>query len=489
MESRAYSGGRSGPGSTAAPHGRPQFYAEDDDVFEVALHEPQPTSQHLPEVFVHDVWERQRFTKKDLATVEGEPVTVVHPGRPNSDSGPDFSGAALRIGEVDWIGDVEIHLHSGQWNEHRHQEDTRYNSVVLHVTLYADVWTGSLRRADGSVLPEVVLFPRLMDPVRQLIHEYHNRDRPAIICAPQWKNVPETLVRQWIDELSERRFAARARRVRKTSEFGFDASQHLYERIFAALGYAKNAQPMRELTQRLPLRFVTRELRPDDLEACFLGVAGLIPRPADLLDADRETADYAMALRETYERLRLRLELHPMRRESWKFFRLRPANFPPIRIAQGVALLRRGGLLTSQPISRLRAACLSDHALRSLRRCFYVELPAFWKNHVRLEKASSTTSAEIGKQRIDVILVNAVLPVLARMAAQKQDAELERATVSVLEQIPPEKDEIVRIFRKLGTRPHSAKEAQGMHELYRNHCLEARCVSCRIGQELLNRSP
>ncbi len=459
------------------------FYMEDEEVFHVAFHEPSTAqSARLPEALVQDIWERQNFDKKDLETVTGEHVTILDPGRRNTDSGPDFSGALLRIGDVDWIGDVEIHVSSGLWNDHRHVEDRRYNSVILHVSLHPDVWTGSLERADGSVLPEIILFPRLREPVRRLVHDFHRRTEEPILCAPQWDRVPENLVRGWIDELAEVRMRDRARRVRVDSEFGFHADQYLYERIFAALGYAKNSSSMRDLARRLPLRFVVEEIEPDDLEACFLGVAGLIPQPADLLEADRETADYAMALRDRFERLRYRHDLEEWPKERWKYFRLRPNNFPPLRIAQGVALLRDRGLLRSQPISRLKAAALSVHPLRNLRRAFYIQLPEFWTHHVRLERATSMITTEIGRQRIDVILVNAVLPILIRLATVQDDARLQDAVHKVLESIPPEKDEIVRLFKRLGTDPLSAKEAQGMHELYSKYCVAARCLACRIGQ-------
>lgn len=463
------------------------FYWEEDDVYHVALHEPG-TAASLPEAFVQDIWERQNFDHSDLVTVQGERVTVVDPGRRNDDSGPDFSGASLRIGEVEWVGDVEIHVYSGNWNDHRHVQDRSYNSVILHVALYADVWTGTLLRADGSVMPEIVLFPRLKDSVRRLIHDFHRRDSGAILCAPQWPQVPESLVQTWITELAAMRLDERARRVRVSSEFGFNAEQHLYERTFAALGYAKNAAPMKELARRLPLTFLSRQIPPEDLEACFLGVAGLLPHPSDLLEADRSTADYAMALRDRYERLQLRHSLAQMPREVWKFFRLRPNNFPPRRIAQGVALLREGGPLRSRAVQRLREACLSPDPLRNLRKCFRIEMPAFWTHHVRLEKPSSVMATELGRQRIDVILVNAVLPVLARLADAQDDRRLRDAIRAVLEAIPPEKDEIVRLFTRLGTEPQCARDAQGMHELYARYCSRTRCLTCRIGQYLMGRT-
>ncbi|MFW5955199.1 MAG: DUF2851 family protein [Rhodothermales bacterium] len=465
------------------------FYGEEDDVFEVALHEPSQTElKRLPEAFLHDVWEAQRFSKVDLSTSDGRHVSIIRPGKKNSDSGADFTGAVLKIDDMDWVGDVEIHVLSSQWYEHRHHQDTRYNSVVLHVCLHADVWTGHLNRSDGTTIPEIVLYPRLLRPVRNLIHDYYSRTNPPILCASHWRNIPQPLLTEWLDELAETRLLRRTHRVKQQSEFDLSLEQDLFERVFAALGYAKNAEPMKELARRLPLSFVRSEIDCDDLEACFLGVAGLVPSPADLLDADRATADYAMMLRERFERLQLRLNLPTMTRETWKFFRLRPANFPPIRIAQGTALVRSGALFDGSPVARLQGACLEDATLRRLRRCFDIDIPSYWHSHVRLEKRASRLSGSIGRQRIDTILVNAVLPVLLKEADRTSNAQLRQAVYSALEKLPPEKDEVVRLYSGLGTVPQSAKQAQGLHELYRSFCQQARCLSCRIGRHHLSAS-
>lgn len=463
----------------------PVFFGAEEEVFEVAWHEPAPgATPPVPEDLVQDIWERQAFDRRQLETVDGREIVVVHPGKKNSDAGPDFSHAVLHIDGMEWVGDVEIHVESGRWNDHGHITDARYNSVILHVALRSDMWTGSLKRPDGSTIPEVILYPRLNVAVRSLIHDFHTRRDAEIICAAQWRQVPQAVRTPWFEQLSYRRLVRKAMQDAPPSTPFLDDDQALYEAVFAALGYAKNDEPMRELAYRIPLRFVRSELKPDDLEACFFGVAGLLPTPADLLDADRETADYAMQLREQYERIQLRHDLTSMPREAWKFFRLRPANFPPLRIAQGVILLRR--LLCDRPLDRLRAACTSQQPLQDLRRCFYIKLPPFWTRHVRLEKKSRTVATEIGSQRIDVILANAVLPALFRIANRESDSPLEEAVLATQSRLPAENDEVVAIFRRLGSPPMSAQDAQALHELYGGYCTRARCLSCEIGRYLLH---
>ena len=469
-----------------APFSNRHFLADYNDVFEVMLHEPPAgLVDRVPEDFVQDIWERRLFSTDNLTTTEGEQVTILNSGRRNFDSGPDFLRATMQIGGVNWIGDVEIHLTSGQWNEHGHARDARYNSVVLHVVLEADMWTNTLRRQDDSAIPELVLLNHIETPVRRLLHDYRNRRQSPIVCAPHWPNVPASLIESWTDELAQRRIERKAQRIQQRGSSAAAMEQHLYERIMVALGYSKNAEPMFDLARRLPLSFLLNDVAPDDIEACLMGTAGLIPHPSQLLDADRDTADHAMMLRERFERLRYRFDLVPLPREAWHFFRLRPANFPPLRLAQAAAMLQPGHLLCSGPIGRLRAACRSNHPLRNLRKCFYTSLDAFWREHVRLEKKSKPVATDIGRQRIDVILTNAALPILYYIGIVEREDELKDAVLKVFNEIPGGSDEVIRIFNDLGTEAASARSAQGFHELYREYCTRLRCLSCEIGRHVL----
>lgn len=462
----------------------PQFYGAQDAVFEVTVHEPEH-GRRVPEALVHDLWQARRFAAA-LATTDGRPLAVLDPGQPNTDQGPDFRDARLRIGETLWAGDVEIHTTSGQWYAHRHHLDAGYDGVVLHVALYADVWTGSLRRADGTVLPEIVLFPHLEAPVRSLLHEFLTRPAGALACAGGFACVPAAVRDACIEELAAERLRQKMHRLAEAYLGAPDLDALLHERLFAALGYAPNADAMATLARRLPLAHVRPCADPLDLEALHLGTAGLLPEPAGLLAADRATADYVMDLRERFDRLRLHLDLTPMARTTWKFFRLRPANFPPLRVAQAGALVQT--LLRHDPLGRLLRALRAEAPVAALRRLLRATPGAFWQTHVRLEKASKPRHPAIGQARCDDLITNAVVPVLLLHAEQTNDAGLERALYDVLRALPPTTDAVVRRFAKLGSRPRNAFTAQGVHQLYRTRCTEGRCLTCRIGQALLSQS-
>ena len=457
-------------------------YTVDDTPIAVTLHDPMPKAA-VPEALVHDLWRTQRFDPATLATHDNQPLTVYDPGRLNTDAGPDFLNAHLRIGAMEWHGNVEIHVTSGTWLRHNHADDARYDSVVLHVTLYPDVWTGRLTRPDGSPLPELVLAPRLQTPLRRLLHDFRTRpSADALPCAARIGDVPEAIPQDWIRRLSRERLQAKCERLRTAP-----LATLLHERLFAGLGYAKNDAPMEMLSQRLPLDALSPDLSRRDLEALHFGVADLLPAPEDLLDANRATADYAMDLRTRFARLQAQTACPPLNREAWTFFRLRPTNFPPLRIAQGVAWLTAGGLLRNDPMATLRTALQDDRPIRALRTALTATPGPFWQTHFRLIKSTNARDPSLGRTRTDTLLVNAVLPVLLRDAHHRDDAAQADAVWSVLHDLPAARDRIVRRFRNLGVSVGSAADAQGVHRLYRRYCRAGGCLQCAIGQHLLQR--
>jgi hypothetical protein len=467
--------------SVSAPR---EHYESDDRTVAVALQEPFPDVQ-VPEALVHDLWQHQRFDTEGLSTTDDEPVRILDPGRPNADAGPDFQNAHVRIGSMDWRGHVEIHTASSGWFEHDHHTDPRYESVVLHVTLHADMWTGGLLRADESTIPEIVLYPRLDAPLRELLHAYHTRpDEDTLPCAPRWSEVPEQKKRDWIATLARERLTDKRDRLAAASDASLE--EHLQERLYAGLGYSKNDDPMTTLARRLPPDTVRSVADPRNREALHLGVAGLLPEPKDLLEADRKTADYAMNLRDRFRRLQVQLDIPEMESTSWTFFRLRPNNFPPLRIAQAAAWYDEGALLASDPLPTLRTALDAENPAAALRKALAATPPPFWRTHYHLKKSASEHDPSLGPSRRDTLLVNAVVPALLLDAERRDETEQAETAMEVLRSLSASRDKVVRRFQDLGTSADSAFEAQGMHQLYRAYCTKGGCLDCQIGQHLLN---
>lgn len=461
-----------------------RVYFVGDQQVAVTLHEPSPRPT-VPEALVHDLWAYQQFDTTSLQTTREQPLRVQDVGTHNTDSGADFTGACLHIGDMEWRGDVEIHCTSSDWFAHKHHVDTRYNSTILHVSLFADAWTGGLLREDGSLLPELVLYPRLTAPLRQLLHRFHTAETDDLPCAPRWQDVPDSVRASWLKTLARKRMETKVEYLATRYQEMPDLNQLLYERLFAGLGYSKNARPMEDLARRVPLSIAHTVDEPRDLEALYFGVAHLIPEPSDLLDTDRATADYATDLRRRFQRLNARFEIPMMSREAWKFFRLRPANFPPLRIAQGAALVQDGLLRTSDPIGTITHALSDPNPLATVRDLLTARPHAFWDRHIRLSKTTKPRNPQLGTARIDTLLINAAAPTIWLYAQQYEEPALPLHVENLLRSLPAERDSVVRRFTELGTRPESAFESQALHHLYRMYCQEARCLTCRIGQTIL----
>jgi len=452
----------------------------------VTLHEASSQTADVPEALVQDLWAHQRFATENLTTTDGAALRMLDPGDHNSDAGPDFRNAHVRIGDMDWRGHVEVHNSSGGWFEHDHHTDPRYDSVILHVTLHADIWTGGLLRSDESTLPELVLYPRLETPLRELLHAFRTRDAEAPLpCARRWTEVPEQTRWAWIHQLARERLERKRDRLRTPNDRPLDVALH--ERLFAGLGYAKNDEPMTTLAERTPPEILRDINGPRNREALLLGIAALLPEPGDLLEADRATADYAMDLCDRFRRLQVRLDTSPMSATAWTFFRLRPNNFPPLRIAQAAAWYAEGALLADDPLSKLRTALDRDAPLSALRDALAATPPDFWRTHYHLRKPASEHDPSLGTSRIDTLLVNAVAPLLLLDAERQGDEDQAARVWDLLRTLPAAGDRVVRRFDALGTDADSAFDAQGLHELYRNYCRAGGCLDCDIGRHLLNR--
>lgn len=462
-------------------------------VHEPLIAEPDARVRHVPEAVLQNLWAEGRFDARGLTTTDGAAVEILDPGHLNRDGGPDFRDARLRLGGPDgqlvWSGDVEIHRTSGEWLLHRHDEDPRYNRVVLHIVLLADRHTGTLRRADGTPLPEVALDGRLEEPLRRLLYRFFAHPRPDFPCAALWPGVPDEVKAPWLRELGLVRLRARAADLAAQYAQTPDLAQLLHVGVFRALGYSKNAEAMTELARRVPLITLRRLDEAPDVEAALFGTAGLLPDRATMRQTDRHAADYVEGLRGRFERLRRRMPLAPMQPVQWQFFRLRPANFPTRRIAQSAALLapseEGGGLLRRDPLGRLRAALARPHPVSALRALFQEAEPdAFWRHHVRFEHTSpASTSAAIGRNRADRILMDAVLPVLLLDAEQRSDFRQHEAAARVGAALPGAEDEVTRLYTE--ARPASGLVTQGLHQLHRAWCTAGRCLDCAVGQAVL----
>ncbi|MEQ8689026.1 MAG: DUF2851 family protein [Imperialibacter sp.] len=433
----------------------------------------------FPEEFLHFIWQFQYFDSAELRTTDGQAILISKQGFLNSDAGPDFREARLRIGEMEWNGQVEIHLKSSDWHNHKHQFDKAYDSVVLHVVWEAD---REILRTDGTYVPQLELKDRVS---LQLLSKYQGliQQRVDVPCQTQIKNIDALKRQSMIDRVLVERLQRKTKDVEiLLKKYGGDWDATAVHYLIRYFGFKKNEEGFQQLSKRVSYK-VMKKLAFDkkDLEAYLLGLAGLL---------DDDSSDfYSKALKERFDYINHKFQLiaTTLPPIPWKFMRMRPANFPTIRMAQLAAIIHQSPRLF---------AVFVESDLAGLRGVFKSKVSDYWLTHFQFakdkpgtEKAkSSGQSAFVGSKSIDILLINCVVPLLFAYGKEQGSAELEEKALLLLNQLQFEENTITRKLSFMPVEKPTAYESQAFIELYQHYCQPRRCLSCQIGTHLIRQS-
>ncbi|MFN0013343.1 MAG: DUF2851 family protein [Saprospiraceae bacterium] len=421
----------------------------------------------MREDFLHFLWRWRRFDSNDLRTTEGQALEILHPGEMNPHAGPDFFNARVRIGATLWAGNVEMHLNASDWLAHRHDNDPAYDNVVLHVVLDED---RPLARPTGERLPCLELRGRvpssLLEKYQRLEHE-----RAWVPCERLFGSVPEIVRINWMERLLVERLEQKTAVVQQAVEDADHNWEEAFYRVLARyFGLKVNMEPFERLARSLPLRLLAKHQNSLlQIEALLFGQSGLLEAPF----AD----EYPAALAKEYQFLRHKYDLSPLSASQWKFFRLRPAGFPTVRIAQLAELLHRSTLLFS--------AVLSARNVAELEQIFHVSVFGFWSTHFHFHKTTTPQARSLGREFVHLLLINAVAPFLFHYGRSKRFFEHQDRALQLLEELPPESNTVVDSWSKLGQKACNAAQSQALLQLKLNYCDPKRCLECAIGTAIL----
>ncbi|OKL39412.1 DUF2851 family protein [Pontibacter flavimaris] len=423
----------------------------------------------MKEDFLHYIWQHQYFGKTALATTDGAPLEVLRTGFYNTDAGPDFREAILRVGEVEWSGSVEVHLRASDWHRHNHQHDPKYDQVVLHVVWQADV---PVARTDGTLVPVLELQNRVDLRLLQT-YEQLQRARHPIPCAPFWRDVPEITKMLMLERALVERLEEKGQEVLQVyCGYGNDWEQTTYYSLLRGFGFKVNQQPFEQLAKSLPFHVVRRHQHNLlQLEALLLGQAGFL--------ADAEEA-YAQLLQREYTFLQHKYNLQPLPRHHWNFLRMRPANFPTVRLAQLAALLHQHPSLFTR--------ILEADAVKKYEQLFQAPVSGYWQKHYLFGRASKAASKGMGKSSAQNLVINVAVPILAAYATNTGDrAYLEKA-ITLLEQLKEESNKYTRLYGELGWQAKSAADNQAALGLYKRYCHLINCMRCAVGNKIMKKN-
>lgn len=428
-------------------------------------------SEPLPpggERLLHYVWQHRLWQPARLFTTDGKEVEVIHTGRPNIHAGPDFSNATVRHGGMLWAGNIEIHFSSADWYTHGHDKDPAYDNVVLHVCCHAN---REVVTSAGISVPQVEI--RVPDYV-QANYERLLAEMEYPPCFRVVPNLSPLKLHAWLDKMGVERLEQKTLRIEKYLETtGGDWERVFFIALSRAFGFGVNAEAFEHWASNVPLSVAAHHR--DDLfqvEALFYGQAGML---SDSFPKQKDA--YWERLRAEYAFLRNKFGLTPMDGTVWKFLRMRPQNFPTIRMAQLAALYVEGELNLS--------AVIAAADIKSLTALFAAEVSNYWHTHYTFGRESTPSDKRLRKATAYRLLLNAVCPVLFAYGRYVGKEEYCERAFAFLEQLPPEDDHIVRRWAVAGVEAQHAADSQALNQLYSAYCQRKDCLRCAIGREYL----
>jgi len=485
------------------------------------------------EKFLYEIWKENKFIKS-LSTADLQSIEIIDPGLQNKElAGPDFLNARIKIGNITFVGDVEIDSWHSDWKSHGHYIDNKYNKVVLHLVLSNEKNNNYVFTKEGRKVQSICLVDFLdknfQDSLRIAIRNERNNRTFNMPCSESNSLVTEKEKLHFLLNLGTERFKNKTKKIfdrlkemaylkdmnirepivrydfgddffnKKFSPNDFDDKliwqQLVYEMIFEALGYSKNKDIMLKLAKAVNIEFLKNYSNKENfakvVESSLFNVSGLIP--SDFSFSDEATSEYVRELVETWDKVKHNYDGPTFSPESWHFFKLRPQNFPTVRLSGGSTLLKR--IVEDELIKKLIDLTHSENSTKNvtnfLRNIIIVKGEGYWKNHFTFDKiAKEKLKYFIGLSRADEIIVNVLFPVLSLYFEIFSEPDSARSIRNFyINYNQKSSNQLVNQVGETLNLANSKKKSvyyQGMIELFRSYCVKEKCLECKIGEKVFN---
>ncbi len=421
----------------------------------------------MDEYFLQFLWKFQKFETSPLTLTNGESLVVFRPGFQNNHSGPDFHEARIKINELTWSGSVEIHYRSSDWIRHQHQKDSAYENVVLHVVWIADQEI----LIDDTPIPTFEMSRFVEEKLESNYRKYISRP-DTILCSGHMPQIQSIQKRAMLDRALMDRLETKSHFVLELlAQKGGDWEAVTYQMIARNFGFKTNAGSFAGLATSLPYSVVRKHHGdPFKMDALIFGMAGFLEESSD---------EYQNQLLEEFSFLAKKYQLTPiLSRHHWKHSKMRPANFPTVRLAQFSALLAHNqGLFNS--LIRLETKIEIKNFLKKPPN-------EYWKNHYDFGKLMDKKTS-LGESSLNLIMINTAAPILAAYGKHLDNISYIERAQAILEAIKPESNNITRQWVVLGMEAENAADSQSLIHQYNTMCLKKKCLECNIGMSILNR--
>jgi hypothetical protein len=429
------------------------------------------------EELLHYTWKHKLYPLQPLRTTDGQPVEIIDPGLHNRNAGPDFFNAKIRVGGTLWVGNVELHSKASDWYQHGHQQDPCYDNVILHV---CEVVDQNVQTTKGQYITQLQL--SVPDYVKEHYEELLHTDQ----YPPCYRIIPDLsplTVHAWMAALQTERLERKTEDIRKRAERLNGSWEDAYFVTLARnYGFGINSDVFEQWAYNVPLKAVGHHR--DNLfqvESIFLGQAGLldINTVPSHYQQDALNDGYLARMRNEYLYLAHKFEMKPMDASLWRFLRLRPQNFPHIRLSQLANLYHQGKAGLS--------ALLECTTIEQLKQLLTSQVTPYWETHYTFGSLSAKNEKHLSYGSLNLLIINTAVPMLFAMGRHRQHEEWCDRAFDLLEQLRPENNHIIRMWQQCGLTVQSAGDSQALIQLKREYCDRRDCLRCRFGYEYLKK--
>lgn len=424
----------------------------------------------MNEDFLHFIWQHKLYKLNDQQTEDGQHLEIIHPGIRNVDSGPDFFNAKVKLDGTLWAGNIEIHINESDWNTHGHQNDHAYDNVILHIVANTELGTHTTTGRDVPVWKI-----EYSNTIAQQYQSLFFNDR-WIPCEHDLQHIDQFYFTQWIDRMLIERLEEKSDLINQLLKtYSYDWDQVFFILLARSFGFGLNGLPFELMAKQTPFKILLKHSdNIQQLEALLFGQAGLLTNL-------KYTDDYTSALQKEYQFLSFKYQLKPIDAHLWKFLRLRPTNFPTIRIAQLACLL-----YTSKGVFGRIQHDWDSESFSSIRN---IKASEYWDNHFVLGKASENNSIKkLGKTSQQIILYNTIYPYLFEYHNLHNNQYEKDKVIDMLHQKPAEKNAITSKWIELGIEISNEAQAQALIFLKKHYCNHKKCLNCHIGHKVLSKA-
>lgn len=420
----------------------------------------------MKEDFLHYIWKFRKFDALNLKTAQGELITIIKTGDYLELSGPDFFNSLITIGNQKWAGNIEIHIKSSDWYLHNHEKDPAYANVILHVVWENDT---AIFREDNTEIPVLVLKEYVS---KETVESYNALVSPKswISCERQLKEIDDFVFKNWQERLFFERLERKSKFIfQLLEETNQDWEAVLFCLLAKNFGLNTNGNSFFQIAKAIPFSVIRKEsFEIENLEALFFGVSGL-------LETEKEDV-YYKDLKFRYFYLLHKYQIEKTYVDPVQFFKLRPDNFPTIRLSQFAGLYHTYQNLFSKIIDL--------KSVKNVYNLLSVSASSYWHCHYQFDKESPKKSKTLSKSFLDLLIINTIIPLqfaYSNMIGESPAEDL----IDFINEVASEKNAIIDKFNSFGIQSKSAFESQTLLELKNEYCNQKACLKCAFGLELL----